>query len=112
MRAAIVIPCYNDQQFLPETIASVRSQEPSEVLVRAGGYQLREGYEDWDLWMALAEQGVRGVHVPQLVERHRETGGRRWSQDFSRHERALTVLRERHRELFAARALNRRRSKA
>jgi glycosyltransferase involved in cell wall biosynthesis len=83
-----------------------------EVLLRSGGYQLREGYEDWDLWMALAEQGVRGVHVPRLVERHREHGGRRWSQDFARHERALTVLRERHRALFAARADNRQRSTA
>jgi glycosyltransferase involved in cell wall biosynthesis len=235
MRASVVIPCFNDQQFLPEAIASVRSQEPSElvvvddgstdpamlrlldslaaegvkvlhqansgpsaarmagvaashapyvlpldaddllapgslaaladaldadpgvgvawgdlelfrpsgarlegrgprsldawlityvnelplsalfrreVLTGAGGYQLREGYEDWDLWMALAERGVRGVHVPRVVERHREHGGRRWSQDFSRHERALTTLRERHAGLFAARAASRSRSGA
>lgn len=83
-----------------------------EVLLRAGGYQLREGYEDWDLWMALAEQGVRGIYVRRLVERHREHGARRWSQDFSRHGRALTVLRERHRDLFASRAANLRRSSA
>ena len=83
-----------------------------EILLEAGGYQLREGYEDWDLWMALAERGVRGIHVARLVERHREHGARRWSQDFSRNERALTVLRERHRELFAARATNYHRSSA
>ncbi len=83
-----------------------------EVLLQAGGYQLRDGYEDWDLWMALAERGVRGVHVRRLVERHREHGARRWSQDFSRHERALTVLRERHAALFAARGANWRRSAA
>jgi len=83
-----------------------------EVLLRAGGYQLRDGYEDWDLWMALAERGVRGVRVPRLVERHREHGARRWSQDFSRHERALAVLRDRHQDLFAARGANRRRSAA
>ena len=62
--------------------------------------------------MALAERGVRGVRVPRLVERHREHGARRWSQDFSRHERALTVLRERHAALFAARGANWRRSAA
>jgi len=82
------------------------------VLLQAGGYQLREGYEDWDLWMALAERGVRGIHVRQVVERHREHGARRWSQDFSRHQRALTVLRERHHDLFAARETNRRRTPA
>lgn len=83
-----------------------------EVLLQAGGYQLREGYEDWDLWMALAERGVNGICVRRLVERHREHGARRWSQDFSRHGRALTVLRERHRDLFAARAANLRHSTA
>ncbi len=183
MRVAIVIPCYNDQQFLPQALAAIGAEEATEVVVvddgsddpatlrlldalaktqvrvlhqrnagpaaarmagvaasqapyvlpldaddlnelplsalfrreillEAGGYQLRDGYEDWDLWMALAERGVRGIHVARLVERHREHGARRWSQDFSRHVPALTVLRERHPGLFAARGTNWRRSAA
>ncbi len=81
-----------------------------DALLRAGGWQIREGYEDWDLWMALAERGCQGIRIDQVVERHREHGARRWSQDFARHERSLAVLRERHATLFAARAANRRHS--
>ena len=48
-----------------------------EALLDAGGWELKGGYEDWDLWMALAERGVRGVHVPvrhRLVPRPLERG--------------------------------------
>jgi glycosyltransferase involved in cell wall biosynthesis len=82
------------------------------TLLEAGGYQLREGYEDWDLWMALAERGARGTWVDRLVERHRVHGSRRWSQDFRRHQQSLMILRARHRSLFAARPQTRRRSLA
>jgi glycosyltransferase involved in cell wall biosynthesis len=81
-------------------------------LDRTGGFRIREGYEDWDHWMALAELGCRGIHLNRVVERHREHGGRRWSQDFAKHERALRVLRERHAALFTARPQNLPRSKA
>jgi len=33
------------------------------ALLAAGGWELRGGYEDWDLWMALAERGERGARV-------------------------------------------------
>ena len=29
--------------------------------VAAGGWQLRDGFEDWDLWMSLAERGNGGT---------------------------------------------------
>jgi glycosyltransferase involved in cell wall biosynthesis len=32
-RIAVVIPCYNDGRFLPETLDSVRAQEPAELVV-------------------------------------------------------------------------------
>ena len=83
-----------------------------QALIDAGGYQLREGYEDWDLWMSLAERGRRGVYVDHLVERHRVHGSRRWSQDFTRHARSLQILRERHPALFSRRRESRRLSRA
>jgi glycosyltransferase involved in cell wall biosynthesis len=83
-----------------------------DALLEAGGYALREGYEDWDLWMALAERGRPGIRVDRLTERHRVHGSRRWSQDFARHERSLMVLRQRHPLLFSERRANRRRSSA
>jgi len=35
------------------------------TLEEVGGWSLRAGYEDWDLYMSLAERGVRGLHLGQ-----------------------------------------------
>jgi len=83
-----------------------------DALVEAGGWRLRQGYEDWDLWMALAERGYRGLRVDRIVERHREHGARRWAADFAQHERSELVLRSRHPSLFEQRPQARRRSPA
>lgn len=46
-----------------------------EVWERHGGYRaddpLTFGWEDWDLWLRLAEAGERGVHVPEMLGRYR-----------------------------------------
>jgi glycosyltransferase involved in cell wall biosynthesis len=88
--------------------AMVRRQ----VLVEAGGWQLRGGYEDWDLWLALAERGVRGIHVPVLTGWYRVRSTRMLADAEKRHGAILAVLRERHPRLFAERAANRRNSPA
>ena len=33
------------------------------ALEDAGGWSMGSGYEDWDLWLALAERGYAGIHV-------------------------------------------------
>ena len=35
------------------------------ALSDSGGWQLPTGFEDWDLWMALAERGSFGVYAPE-----------------------------------------------
>jgi glycosyltransferase involved in cell wall biosynthesis len=83
-----------------------------DALESVGGWQLELGYEDWDLWMAFAERGWRGVHVDRTVARHRVHGTRRWSSDFAKHAQIEDELRRRHERLFAERARNWRRSSA
>jgi glycosyltransferase involved in cell wall biosynthesis len=83
-----------------------------ETLLAAGGWELRGGYEDWDLWMALAERGVRGIHVPVLTGWYRVRSTRMLAATEERHGTMLTLLRERHPQLFAERSANRRRSSA
>ena len=83
-----------------------------ETLLEAGGWQLRGGYEDWDLWMALAERGVRGIHVPVLTGWYRVRSTRMLAGAEQRHGAILAVLRERHPRLFAERGANRQRSPA
>jgi hypothetical protein len=84
-----------------------------DALVATGGWQLREGYEDWDLWMAFAERGLRAVYAGGLVFRYRVAGGGRWKQDMqARHGRLHVLLRERHATLYDQRRMHRRTSSA
>jgi glycosyltransferase involved in cell wall biosynthesis len=78
----------------------------------AGGWQLDGGYEDWDLWMALAEAGHEGVGLPDVVGEYRVEPGRRLSRSSSRHAERTAVLRERHPRLYAERRRHRQRSPA
>ena len=83
-----------------------------DALESVGGWQLGSGYEDWDLWLAFAERGWRGVHVERTVARHRCTepaAGRRTSHDT---RRSRTSSGRRHEPLFAQRRRNWRRSNA
>ena len=83
-----------------------------DALESVGGWQLESGYEDWDLWLAFAERGWRGVHVERTVAHHRMHGARRWSTDFAKHTRIEDELRRRHEQLYARRQENWRRSQA
>jgi glycosyltransferase involved in cell wall biosynthesis len=91
---------------------------PVSVLIRraellaAGGWELRGGYEDWDLWMDLAERGRRGVYVAGPCQRYRVGSGRMLAETVSRHPEQFARLRARHPSLFAARRINWRRSTA
>jgi glycosyltransferase involved in cell wall biosynthesis len=83
-----------------------------DALVSVGGWQLGTAHEDWDLWMALAERGVRGIHVPVLTGWYRVRSTRMLADAEQRHGAILAVLRERHPRLFSERGDNRRRSPA
>lgn len=82
-----------------------------DALLEAGGWQLR-GYEDWDLWMAFAERGWRGVYVGRPVIRHRQHGRRLVASMLDSFDIVYGGLRERHLPLFEARRANWRRSDA
>ena len=85
-----------------------------ESVIEAGGWQLNEGgYEDWDLWMAMAERGFGGVYVPGLAFSYRiHEDGRMWAAAMEKHTRLYDLLRERHPDLFARRRANHARSTA
>lgn len=83
------------------------------ALLDVGGWQFRGGIDDWDLWMSLAERGYSGVYVPRVVYRYRREREGLFADARSRYETDYDELRrQRHRELFSARARNRRRSPA
>jgi glycosyltransferase involved in cell wall biosynthesis len=82
------------------------------ALEDVGGWSMGSGYEDWDLWLALAERGYSGVHVPRPTLRYRRRSGRMLEDCTPHHGALYAKLRDRHPAVFAARPLNRLRSTA
>jgi glycosyltransferase involved in cell wall biosynthesis len=73
----------------------------------AGGWEVTGGYEDWELWMRLAERGWRGAHVGRVTLRFRaQLAPRRHLSSRRRHEENRTLFRERRARLFRARRAN------
>jgi glycosyltransferase involved in cell wall biosynthesis len=97
---------------------SYQNELPATALLRrtaleeAGGWELRGGYEDWDLWMALAERGWEGVGLDVVVYRYRRAGSRMLHDAASRHAEIYGTLLRRHPALLAARRRNWRTSSA
>jgi glycosyltransferase involved in cell wall biosynthesis len=73
-----------------------------EAVIAVGGFPDGTGYEDWALFMALAERGSTGVLVDRLVFHYRIHGGGRVNQGAKlRLREHYLKLRRDHRALFA-----------
>jgi glycosyltransferase involved in cell wall biosynthesis len=83
-----------------------------QALAEAGGWSLRGGYEDWDLWLSLAERGTRGRRLPLVAFEYRLHGTRMLREMATRHGEIFDELRARHAALFDARRALWRRSSA
>jgi hypothetical protein len=75
-----------------------------ERLLEVGGWQMRTGIEDWDLWMRLAARGFHGVHVPRVTFYYRRDAGGRFRGRVGTFETFYEELRRRNGELFARRS--------
>jgi O-antigen ligase/GT2 family glycosyltransferase len=82
------------------------------ALLDAGGWVLEVGFEDWDLYMGLAERGWRGRRVPVVTYLYRISSSRMLSTARKHHDQLYAQMRERHAPLFRARRANWRRSMA
>ena len=81
---------------------------------QAGGWRdplpEHRGYEDWNLWMDLAERGARVVHLHDVLYRRRLHAPGLDLQARRRHAELYAALRRLHGPLFADLAAHRRRS--
>jgi glycosyltransferase involved in cell wall biosynthesis len=81
-----------------------------EALMAVGGWSLPGPFQDWDLWMALAEAGYRGAGLEEPVLSYRRHGGRQFARGAERHAERYAILKSRHEHLFASRRRNWRQS--
>jgi glycosyltransferase involved in cell wall biosynthesis len=93
-----------------ELVASTMVRRSS--LVEAGGWTLETAYEDWDLWMAMAEKGMEGEHVGVVTLHYRVDEPRMYRKAIRDHDELVRILRSRHRGLFDERRQLRRNSGA
>lgn len=82
------------------------------ALLAAGGWRLTLPYEDWDLWLAIAERGGRGRGLQIPVYRYRVHGVRMYRRAMGQRAELYALLRERHPSLFRERRRTRRGSRA
>lgn len=82
------------------------------VLEAVGGWPQMLGYEDWHLWMTLAERGSGGVHLGpgEVTYRRRLHGTRLLTASKRAHSELYARLRRDHPRLFAELPSHRRRS--
>ena len=92
--------------FVNELVASTLVRRSS--VLAAGGWSLDDAYEDWDLWMAMAERGMKGRHVGRTTLLYRVDDPRIYQGALRRHGILVGLLSRRHEHLFAARSVNRR----
>lgn len=83
-----------------------------DAIIAIGGWQVNDGWEDWDLWMSLAERGYEGIYVPRVVFRYRRERARRHAESLVWADAYYADLRRRHQALFVDRAKHRRASDA
>ena len=87
--------------------ASLMRRQP---LLAVGGWSLQGAFQDWDLWMALAEAGYDGTGLDTPVLHYRVHGGRQFARGAAQHAERYAILKSRHERLFAERRSNWRRS--
>jgi glycosyltransferase involved in cell wall biosynthesis len=83
-----------------------------ELLESVGGWAPIEAYEDWHMWMTLAERGVTGVHFGfgVITFRKRVHGQRMLTKARAVHRRLYARLRADHPRLFEDLPTHRRQS--
>ena len=77
------------------------------ALTAVGGWDMGSGFEDWDLWMKLAEVGAQGVYVPEVTLHYRQHDTpRMYRESLGRVDALRARLRSRRHRLFAERKSN------
>jgi glycosyltransferase involved in cell wall biosynthesis len=77
------------------------------ALNTVGGWDMGSGFEDWDLWMKLAEVGAQGVYVPEVTLHYRQhETPRMYRESVGRADSLRAQLHSRRHRLFAERKSN------
>ena len=93
---------FNEYDLLWSNHPSVTALIRRSAFEQSPKYQSRMsyGYEDWELWLALAERGFRGVCVPVPIFEHRKHGATMISRAHRQRSLLFDRLLELHPDLY------------
>jgi GT2 family glycosyltransferase len=93
---------FNEYDLLWSNHPSVTALIRRSAFEQSPKYQSRMsyGYEDWELWLALAERGFRGVCVPVPIFEHRKHGATMTSRAHRQRSLLFDRLLELHPDLY------------
>lgn len=99
-----VLPDYSLGRLAYENIVAISAVVRRETFKVVGGFAVevngRYGFEDWDLWLTLAERGYIGLHVKGTYLYQRQHGeGRNITGERNRRE-LVGKLKQRHQVLY------------
>ncbi len=63
---------------------------------RVGGYKVGIGYEDWDFWISLAENGYWGAHIAEPIFIYRTALSSRYVEDKTKHKNNMQKIKDLH----------------
>lgn len=67
-----------------------------EVWEKTGGYKKDIGYEDWEFWVSVAEQGFEFAHIPEKLFLYRTAEVSRYVEDLLKHTTNSTHIKRLH----------------
>jgi glycosyltransferase involved in cell wall biosynthesis len=97
------VPDWDPMLLMITTLHPVTALVRRDRFEEAGGFDesMRDGYEDWDLWLRLASRGWRGVRVREpLFTWRRHSTQTMISSAGSKHSALYRQLVENHRDLY------------
>jgi hypothetical protein len=104
---------FNEYDLLWSNHPSVTALIRRSIFEQSPQYQQRMyyGYEDWELWLALSEQGFRGICVPIPIFEHRKHGVTMTSRAHQKRDFLFDRLLELHPELYKPESISARKQR-
>ena len=90
--------------YINELVASTLMRRSS--LDAVGGWSFSRGYEDWDVWMSMAENGMQGIHIGGVTLHYRVDGPGEHARHKLMHKQLRAEMRARHPSLYGDRSKN------
>src|SRR5262249_44483560 len=113
VNAVIAAQTFNEYDLLWSNHPSVTVLIRRSIFEQSPRYQqrMRYGYEDWELWLALSEQGFCGICVPIPLFEHRKHGVTMTSRAHQKRDFLFDRLLELHPDLYKPESISARKQR-